>query len=200
MDFAQSPKTFFMNLSNLNTIAFQRTTTAKSRNTSLVLEFLNITLLLCCQDKLVQDEKWCRMPLPSFVPLSRENSDISAIGLLSPYPLSYSPSFSSHFPSLVMFVQFRQLSFHERLHDGTTSNAQNHELERSRPVVMLKLNIIVTSMMETSFSTLLKKNTIVIKIEKWQMQVVGPPVIKLQFWKYCGVTSQIEDFHNLGEK
>ena len=29
--------------------------------------------------------------------------------------------------------------FHERLHDGTTSNAQNHELERSRPVVMLKL-------------------------------------------------------------
>ena len=34
--------------------------------------------------------------------------------------------------------------FHERLHDGTTSNAQNHELERSRPVVMLKLNIIVT--------------------------------------------------------
>ena len=59
--------------------------------------------------------------------------------------------------------------FHEGLHDGTTSNAQNHELERSRPVVMLKLNIIVTSMMETSFSTLLKKNTIVIKIEKWQM-------------------------------
>ena len=45
------------------------------------------------------------MPLPSFVPLSRENSDISAIGLLFPYYLlSYSPSFSSHFPSLVMFV------------------------------------------------------------------------------------------------
>ena len=109
-----------MNLYNLNTIAFQRTTTAKSRNTSLVLELLNITLLLCCQYQLVQDEKWCRMPLPSFVPLSRENSDISAIGLLSPYPLSYSPSFSSHFPSLVMFV--------------------------------------------------------------------GPPVIKLQFWKYCDIT------------
>ena len=66
---------------------------------------------------------------------------------------------------------------------------------------MLKLNIIVTlRMMETNFSMLLKRNTIVIKIEKWQMQVVGPPVIKLQFWKYCGVTSQMEDFHNLGEK
>ena len=55
-------------------------------------------------------------------------------------------------------------------------------------------------MMETNFSMLLKKNTIVIKIEKWQMQVVGPPVIKLQFWKYCDVTSQMEEFHNLGEK
>ena len=168
--FARSPKTFFKNWSNLNTITSQRTTTAKSRNTSLVLEFLNITLLLCCQDQLVQDEKWCRMPLPSFVPLSRENSDILAIGLLSSYLLSYSPSFSSHFPSLVMFVQFRQFSFHERLHDGTTSNAQNHELERSRPVVMLKLNIIVTlSMMEAIFTTLHKKNTIVIKIKKWQI-------------------------------
>ena len=37
---------------------------------------------------------------------------------------------------------------------------------------MLKLNIIVTSMMETSFSTLLKKNTIVIKIEKWQIVLI----------------------------
>ena len=29
--------------------------------------------------------------------------------------------------------------FHEGLHDGTASNAQNHELVRSRLVVMLKL-------------------------------------------------------------
>ena len=28
--------------------------------------------------------------------------------------------------------------FHEGLHDGTTSNAQNHELERSRPVVYVE--------------------------------------------------------------
>ena len=27
---------------------------------------------------------------------------------------------------------------HEILHDGTTSDAQNHELEQSRPVVRLK--------------------------------------------------------------
>ena len=61
--------------------------------------------------------------------------------------------------SLVSLV-FSDL-FHERLHDGTTSNAQNHELERSRPVVMLKLNIIVTlSMMETNFATLHKKEYI----------------------------------------
>ena len=78
---------------------------------------------------------------------------------------------------------------------------KSNELERSRLVVMLKLNIIVAlSKMETNFSMLLKKNTIVIKIEKWQMQVVGTPVIKLQFWKYCDVTSQMEEFHNLGEK
>ena len=35
---------------------------------------------------------------------------------------------------------------------------------------MLKLNIIVTlNMLETNFATLHTKNTIVIKIEKWQM-------------------------------
>ena len=63
--------------------------------------------------------------------------------------------------------------FHERLHDGTTSNAQNHELQRSRPVVMLKLNIIVTlSMLETNFATLHTKNSIVIKIEKWQIVLI----------------------------
>ena len=33
--------------------------------------------------------------------------------------------------------------FHEILYDGTTSDAQNHELERRRPVIMLKLNIFV---------------------------------------------------------
>ena len=60
--------------------------------------------------------------------------------------------------------------FHERLHDGTTSNAQNHELQRSRPVVMLKLNINVTlSMIGANFATLHKKSTIVIKIEEWQI-------------------------------
>ena len=46
-------------------------------------------------------------------------------------------------------VSFSSL-FHESLHSGTTSNAQNLELKRSKQVVMLKHNIIVTlSMMET---------------------------------------------------
>ena len=41
---------------------------------------------------------------------------------------------------------------------GLLQNAQNHELERSRPVVMLKLNIFVTlNMMETNFATLHKR-------------------------------------------
>ena len=52
----------------------------------------------------------------------------------------------------------------------TTSNAQ---IERARNVVMLKLNIIVTlSMMEAIFTTLHKKNTIVIKIKKWQIVLI----------------------------
>ena len=47
---------------------------------------------------------------------------------------------------------------------------KSNELERSRPVVMLKVNIIVTSsMMEAIFATLHKKNTIVINIKKWQI-------------------------------
>ena len=73
-----------------------------------------------------------------------------------------------------MTIQFNFSSlFHERLHDRTTSNSQNHELERSRPVVMLKLNIIVTlSMLEPNFATLHTKNTIVIKIEKWQIVLI----------------------------
>ena len=63
--------------------------------------------------------------------------------------------------------------FHKGLHDGTASNAQNHELVRSRPVAMLKLNIIVTlNMLETNFATLHTKNTIVIKIEKWQIVLI----------------------------
>ena len=65
-------------------------------------------------------------------------------------------------------VSFSSL-FHESLHSGTTSNAQNLELKRIKPVVMLKLNIIVTlSMLKAIFATLHKKNTIVIKIKKWQ--------------------------------
>ena len=57
--------------------------------------------------------------------------------------------------------------------NGISSNAQNHELERSRQVVMLKLNIIVTlSMLETNFATLHTKNTIVIKIKKWQIVLI----------------------------
>ena len=65
--------------------------------------------------------------------------------------------------------------FHERSHNGTTSNAHNdnHELERSRPVVMLKLNINVTlSMIGANFATLHKKSTIVIKIEEWQIVLI----------------------------
>ena len=63
--------------------------------------------------------------------------------------------------------------FHEGLHDGTASNAQDHELVRSRPVAMLKLNIIVTlNMLETNFATLHTKNTIVIKIKKWQIVLI----------------------------
>ena len=47
---------------------------------------------------------------------------------------------------------------------------KSNELERSRPVVMLKLNIIVTLiMMEAIFASLHKKNTVVIKIKKWQI-------------------------------
>ena len=54
--------------------------------------------------------------------------------------------------------------------NGTSSNAQ---IERARNVVMLKLNIIVTLiMMETNFATLHKKNTIVIKIKKWQFVLI----------------------------
>ena len=72
----------------------------------------------------------------------------------------------------VQFFSFSDL-FHEGLHDGTASNAQNHELVRSRPVAMLKLNIIVTlNMLETNFATLHTKNTIVIKIEKWQIVLI----------------------------
>ena len=38
---------------------------------------------------------------------------------------------------------------------------------------MLKLNIIVTlNMLETNFATLHTKNTIVIKIEKWQIVLI----------------------------
>ena len=47
---------------------------------------------------------------------------------------------------------------------------KSNELERGRPVVMLKVNIIVTSsMMEAIFATLQKKNKIVINIKKWQI-------------------------------
>ena len=47
---------------------------------------------------------------------------------------------------------------------------KSNELERSRPFVMLKLDIIVTlSMMEAIFALLHKKNTLVIKIKKWQI-------------------------------
>ena len=47
---------------------------------------------------------------------------------------------------------------------------KSNELERSRLVVMLKVNIIVNiSMMEAIFATLHKKNTIVINIKKWQI-------------------------------
>ena len=43
--------------------------------------------------------------------------------------------YSTIFTSVSVFSDL----FHEGLHDGTTSNAQDHELVRSRPVVMLKL-------------------------------------------------------------
>ena len=80
----------------------------------------------------------------------------------------------SHIFSKILPVQFSFSDlFHEGLHDGTASNAQNHELVRSRPVAMLKLNIIVTlNMLETNFATLHTKNTIVIKIEKWQIVLI----------------------------
>ena len=45
--------------------------------------------------------------------------------------------------------------FHEILHDGTTSDAQHYELNRSRPVDMLKTRYFVTlNMMGTNFATL----------------------------------------------
>ena len=50
---------------------------------------------------------------------------------------------------------------------------KSNELERSRPFVMLKLDIIVTlSMMEAIFASLHKKNTLVIKIKKWQIVLI----------------------------
>ena len=48
--------------------------------------------ILFGKDLLVARHESCRMPMPSFQPLSRENSDISAIALLL--------SCLSHFPSL----------------------------------------------------------------------------------------------------
>ena len=70
-------------------------------------------------------------------------------------------------------VQFLKFIFMKDYMNGTTPTAQNHELERSRPVAMLKLNIIVTlNMLETNFATLHTKNTIVIKIEKWQIVLI----------------------------
>ena len=58
--------------------------------------------------------------------------------------------------------------------NGTTSKFEvevqmpkSNEFKQSRPVAMLKVNIIVTlSMMEAIFATMHKKNTIVIKIKK----------------------------------
>ena len=57
--------------------------------------------------------------------------------------------------------------------------------KQSRPVVMLKLNIIVTlSMMEAIFVTLHKKNTIVIKINKWRIVLVGGLFVRTLTPKY----------------
>ena len=48
--------------------------------------------------------------------------------------------------------------FHEIFHDGTTSNAQHYELNRSRPVDKLKTRYFVTlDMMGTNFATLHKR-------------------------------------------
>ena len=56
---------------------------------------------------------------------------------------------------------------------GLSQMPKSNELERSRPVVMLKLNIIVTLiMMEAIFASLHKKNTVVIKIKKWQIVLI----------------------------
>ena len=47
------------------------------------------------------------------------------------------------------------LIFHEILHDGTASDAQHYELNRSRPVDMMKSRYFVTlNMMGTNFATL----------------------------------------------
>ena len=61
--------------------------------------------------------------------------------------------------------------FHEGLHDGTTSNAQDHELVRSRPVAMLKLNIIVTSYVRTHDISALSCNVSVF-VFGWQCTIV----------------------------
>ena len=65
-------------------------------------------------------------------------------------------------------VAVSHVYFHKRL--GLLQMPKSNELEQSRPVVMLKVNIIVTSsMMEAIFATLHKKNTIVLNIKKWQI-------------------------------
>ena len=56
---------------------------------------------------------------------------------------------------------------------GPLQIPKSNELKQSRPIVLLKLNIIVTlNMLETNFATLHTKNTIVIKIEKWQIVLI----------------------------
>ena len=55
------------------------------------------------------------------------------------------------------YASFSRL-FHEILHDGTTSDAQHYELNRSRPVDKLKTRYFVTlDMMGTNFATLHKR-------------------------------------------
>ena len=55
-------------------------------------------------------------------------------------------------------VRVSQVYFMKYYMMGLLQNAQNHELDRSRPVVMLRLNIFVTlNMMETNFATLHKR-------------------------------------------
>ena len=69
------------------------------------------------------------------------------------------------------FSSVSQVYFHERLHEWDYFKCPNSELKRSRPAVMLKLNIIVTSYVRTHDISALSCNVSVF-VFGWQCTIV----------------------------